>query len=160
MMVSSVRDSMILVLGCLALSGCGQSNPPAEIVTGRVTYKGKPVIGAGIRFYEPRIGFGLVANLDGDGRYVTPTALPVGAYQVSITGAQPGGPQIPDAPPPSPIPPAYVDEGYREGSTSGLEARVSFKATTFDYDISEAPAKEVIPQGRVLVRIAPEKPPK
>jgi hypothetical protein len=159
MMVSSVRYSMVVAVSCLAL-GCGKSDPPAEIVTGRVTYKGKPVVGAGIRFYESRIGFGLVANLDADGRYVTPSPLPVGEYQVSITGAQPGGPEIPGAPPPSPIPPAYVDEGYRDGSTSGLDARVSSKSTTFDYDISEGPPKEVIPAGRVLVRMAPEKPSK
>lgn len=158
-MIRSVKYAMVLSLGCLSLAGCSDSGPKAEIVTGRVTFKGKPVAGAGIRFYEPRIGFGLVANLDADGRYTTPTALPVGAYEVSLTGAQPGGPQIPDAPPPSPVPPPYIDEGYRDGSTSGLEARVSHINTEFDYDVSAPPKKSEIPEGRVLVRMPKEKPP-
>lgn len=159
-MVSLGKYAVVLAMGCVVLSGCSKAETPAEIVTGRVTYKGKPVIGAGIRFYESRIGFGLVANLDADGRYVTPSPLPVGSYQVSITGAQPGGPEIPGAPPPSPIAPEFVDEGYRDGSTSGLEAKVSSRTTNFDYDISDPPVKAAIPEGKALVRMAPEKPPK
>lgn len=155
-MSRTVNYTMILSLGCLALIGCSGSKNPTEIVTGRVTFKGKPVAGAGIRFYETRIGFSLVANLDADGRYTTPSPLPVGAYEVSITGAQPGGPEIPNAPPPSPLPPDYIDAGYRDGATSGLEARVSELATTFDFDVSEPPKKPEFPQGKVLVRMAPE----
>ena len=154
--MSPARYTIVLCLGCIAVAGCSKGPDPAEVVSGRVVYKGKPVAGAGIRFYGQHNGFGLVASLDADGRYVTPSALPVGVYQVSITGNQGGGQPGSDAPPPSPVAPAYVDEAYRDGSTSGLEARVSFSQTTFDFDISEAPKVPEGPQGG-LVRMAPEK---
>jgi hypothetical protein len=155
-MMFSARYTMVLGLGCLALVGCSKGPDPAEIVTGRVVFKGKPVAGAGIRFYGPHNGFGLVANLDAEGRYVTPSPLPVGFYEISITGSQGGMAEGPGAPLPSPVAPTYVDEAYHDGATSGLEARVTFSQTTFDFDVSEPPKVPEVRPG-MLVRMAPAK---
>jgi hypothetical protein len=146
-MISSVRNTVILSLMSMALAGCSKAPVPAEIVTGRVVFKGKPVADAGIRFYGLDNGYGLVASLDADGRYVTPSPLPVGVYRVSITGNQAGAEPGSTAPPPSPMAPDYVYEAYQDSATSSLEARVSFSQTTFDYDISEPPKVSNDPVG-------------
>ena len=147
--------SLTLVLFTLTLEGCSRNDHSAEVVEGRVTFKKKPVAGAGIRFYEPRIGFGLVANLDEDGTFQTPSPLPVGSYQVSITGAAPGGNRGPDSPPPSPAAPDYINRAYRDGATSGLVAKVSNTRKVFDFDLSEPPEKSKVPAGKVLAPIMP-----
>ena len=158
-----VRQLVCLIrmsLFVFAIEGCSNAESCAVVVSGRVTYKNKPVSGVGVRFYESRVGYSLVANLDADGRYETPSALPVGSYQVSITGAQPVGRQVPDAPPASPIPPAYVHESYRDGAKSGLLAIVSTLDSEFDFDITAAPKKSKIPAGKVMERMKPQQPSK
>ena len=97
-----------------------------------------------------------MANLDEDGNYETPSPLPVGVYQVSIAGAQPGGPRVEGGPPPSPGAPDYVDKAFREGATSGLRAHVSLEDNVFDFDISEAPKKAKAAAGRMLVPMLPK----
>ena len=126
----------------LGIAGCSAGTPASKVVTGTVTLGGKPLTGAGIRFFEPRIGQGIVANLGANGEYRTPSPLTLGTYQVSIAPAQPGGELAPGAPPPSPAPPDFVPKHYLNGLTSHLEVTLT-KTTppTFDFALTDAPLK-------------------
>ena len=83
-------------IAALALSGCGQSGPKPCQITGKVTFQGKPVSAASIRFSNPRAGVDITAKLDDHGKYTVATArgtgLPEGTYAVAI---MPGRESVP-----------------------------------------------------------------
>ena len=85
--------SLILVLGmgCLLLSGCGDGRPSRVKVSGNVTIDGKPVTG-GIQFF-PSAGGRRGGGTIKDGRYTammyTPDdGLPTGDYRIAIISNQ------------------------------------------------------------------------
>ena len=132
-----------ILLTCAAaafgLSGCRDSGPKHWPVVGKVTFQGKPVSEATIRFSNPATGVDVIAKLGPDGAYVVDTArgrgLPEGSYQVDITPiapVPPGGMLGP--PPPLPNRPD-IPERYRQTSSSGLSLAVKSDTNTFDVEM-------------------------
>lgn len=85
------------VVLALAVAGCGGDGKlPRAPVTGRVTYKGKPVSGAAISFIPETAGWrAAVGKTDADGRYLLGTydpddGAPVGRCKVSLSLRGPG----------------------------------------------------------------------
>ncbi|MFK7738375.1 MAG: carboxypeptidase-like regulatory domain-containing protein [Pirellulaceae bacterium] len=81
-----------LGLALIGLSGCsdGPTNPPTFQVTGKVTYKNKPVEGATVVLVaQEKGGKGAVGNTDAEGNYSVGTfekadGAVVGGYRVKV----------------------------------------------------------------------------
>jgi hypothetical protein len=86
--------SLFLVVPALALGaiGCGdEDRPPSGKVTGTVTYKGAPLPGGSVTFFDAnnlKSGERSTATIDQEGHYVMPTA-PLGNVKVIVTGPTP-----------------------------------------------------------------------
>ncbi len=63
---------LLIVMSVFSLNGCGNGNPATYAVTGRVTYHGKPVEGAGVMFM-PSAGRPASAVTDVEGRFTLRT---------------------------------------------------------------------------------------
>jgi hypothetical protein len=95
-----MRLAFVLAFGCVALVGCGSSQPPRSSFEGKVTYEGKPVA-YGMVFFNPDTARGNkgvfgVAEIN-DGVYRTnpdygPTAGPM-LVTVQVYDAKPPGNQ-------------------------------------------------------------------
>lgn len=126
--------------GC---SGGKKGDPNGRMVTGKVSYQGKPIEGAFVTFASPSASaFG---QTDSQGKFKLTASsgekVPLGAYQVSIIRKeQPSAPAAgndfdpehpenyvpvdPNAPPP-PEPKDLLPVKYADASTSGLSATVT-----------------------------------
>jgi hypothetical protein len=123
----------------VGLSGCGGAREKLWPVSGKVTFRGKPVVAGTIRFSNPRIGIDMTAKLHSDGAYEMVMArgagLPEGTYQVAIMPLRveiPIGARV--------LPPAAPDRGdipqkYRVLSTSRLTLTVKPERNRFDVDM-------------------------
>src|SRR5262245_44539568 len=116
----------------LLVVGCGSADKPIAI-SGRVTFKGRPVTEGSVQFVEDRTGRGAQVDLEPTGRYQA--KLFAGEYKVVVT------------------PPYVVDESsgmpnpyykkvknipvrYHSTETSGLTASVSPGKTTHDFALT------------------------
>ena len=128
----------------LMLFGCGQSGPKYWPVSGKVTFRGKPVVAASIRFSNPGAGVDVVAELDADGQYVIigeKTGLPEGMYQVAVVPKlnydniqqTPGGLVIPSSMPSMNRP--DIPTRYHDPATSGLTMTVKPEPNAFDVEM-------------------------
>ena len=129
----------------LMLSGCGQSGPKYWPVDGGVTFRGKPVTKASIRFTNLKLGIDVLAKLNADGKYEILSGekmgLPEETYQVAVIPEvdvshfkmTKGGLMVPTGPPPPP--PSDIPERYYEPGTSGLTLTVKPESNTFDVDM-------------------------
>jgi len=121
------------------LSGCGGAREKLWPVSGKVTFRGKPVAAGTIRFSNPQSGIDMTARLNSDGVYEVVMArgvgLPEGTYQVAIMPPRVDIPVGSTAKPPKP--PACLDipERYRLLSTSGLTRTVKPHHNRFDVDM-------------------------
>jgi hypothetical protein len=132
-------------LAALALWGCGRSGPRYWPVNGKVTFQGKPVAKASIRFISLKLGVDVLAKLDADGKYEVVSGkkmgLPEETYQVAITPevdisnvkVTKTGLVVAVAPPPPP--PRNIPERYHEPVTSGLTMTVKPETNTFEVDM-------------------------
>ena len=132
------------VIMALMLWGCGRSGPKYWPVNGRVTFQGKPVAKASIRFVNLKLAIDVLAKLDADGRYEILSGkkmgLPEETYQVAVVPdvdtsnfkTTKGGLVVSTGPPP---PPPNIPERYHEPDTSGLTLTVKPESNTFDVDM-------------------------
>ena len=122
-----------------SLAGCGAAREKLWPVSGKVTFRGKPVAAGTIRFSNPQSGIDMTAELHSDGAYEVVRAhgagLPEGTYQVAIMPPRMNIPVGPTATPPKP--PACLDipEMYRLLSTSRLTLTVEAHHNRFDVDM-------------------------
>ncbi len=73
MMIRSPHCTILfVVLSSALLNGCGNGNPSTYAVTGKVTYHGKAVEGAGVMFM-PNAGRPASATTDAEGRFTLRT---------------------------------------------------------------------------------------
>jgi hypothetical protein len=91
MSIQSKRLWLIVCGWILLLPGCGPQGPdlgPFGLVSGRVTYEGKPIAQGMITFNSPQTGHVATADLEPDGSYEMSLnkreGLPIGEYKVSI----------------------------------------------------------------------------
>jgi hypothetical protein len=106
----------VAVVCCAALAGCARDSELAP-VTGRVTYRGKPVPLGAVMFVPAR-GLAAVGSVDAEGRFELHSRGPgdgatLGTHKVAFL-------------PPFPPPPGYpaIPKRYRDAETSGLTFEV------------------------------------
>lgn len=128
----------VVLLGVLAVTGCGKSGPPKFPVAGKVTFKGTPVEEGMITFYRQDDG-AIAAMIDGSGSYVVDSGLREGQYRVYIEPPPTVLSPPPAGGPPMDKPKTYENfpEKYRQASTSGLLVTVEPKSSgnTFEFDM-------------------------
>jgi hypothetical protein len=140
------------VVFCTVFPGCGSSRPETAPVSGRVTYRGRPVPCGRIAF-QPEKGRLAMGAIDPEGQYTLMTfksgdgAL-LGQHRVTIEATRQSG----DAPTPKsrkeefrmgPVsPPAterLVPEKYSHLSTTPLKATVKRGSNTLNFDLPSEP---------------------
>jgi hypothetical protein len=112
----------ILLAAICALAGCTRSNRPDTYpVTGVVTYKGKPVVGASVAFLAPGASRHAVGRTDEAGKFQLTTfepndgAIP-GTHVVTVSKTEsPPGPSY-VASPDGRIDPAAIERAMREAA--------------------------------------------
>jgi hypothetical protein len=80
-----MRRLVTVSLGLLLLIGCGGKNQ-GGVLTGTITYQGKPVNGAAIFLHAPGAETGLLIPVDQEGKFRS-TDVPPGEYKVVVQGA-------------------------------------------------------------------------
>jgi len=121
-----------LLLGVfLILAGCGK---PQATVSGKVTYKGKPVPAGQITLIAPESGKAIAADLDSSGSFTCPGTLEVGNYLMFIM------PPIPkQLPPGTPIQkvPFDVPKKYQDPKTSPLKEEIKGGKNELTIDLKD-----------------------
>ncbi len=112
---------------------------------------GEPLTGMAIQFYEPRIGQGMVANLDANGRFRSYRPITLGTYEIALGPRQPDSTDGPNAPIASPLPPKGVPKLYLNPSTSGIRVTVTETTDVFDIEFSKD-GPEVIRDPKMQLR--------
>lgn len=137
----------VVILGA---AGCGPQGPdlgPFGLVSGKVTYEGKPVAQGMVTFNAPATGHVGTANLEADGTFTMQfngrPGLPVGEYQVSIRPpltAKPSGNSAPASRNNLYDPNISKDipMKYRYETSSGLVETVAEGENSFEFDLSAA----------------------
>jgi len=137
----SSAAAVTIAAGCLVFAGCGRSDLPTVPVQGTVTYNGKPVVSAMVKFdpvdaakVRPAMG-----TTDDQGHYTagtTATAKGVmpGEYKVSILAYLP--------PPPgkkADIGPLAIPKRYTDVKSSGLTASIGErdKSKVIDFELKD-----------------------
>lgn len=139
--VKSRLIGLILVsVGCMFLLGCGESEPPAVDVQGKVTFKGKPLSNAAIWFTSPKTGAGFSGNLNQDGAYTVKLlqVRPGDTFQVSFANREPveGEPTKLDGAGVPVLEMPDLPGKYFDPAQSGLTANVeSLEPQTFDFTL-------------------------
>lgn len=160
MVPSIVKPGLRLACGCLSLGllillvGCKGSSRGAQHaeVTGKVTFKGKPLPGGRISFADLKKGFASTGVIDESGNYQI--KAPVGEMKISVDNSMleqrrfgGGAPKMQHPKPPgsetdeAPIKGQYVNlpSQYRDPAASGLSYTVKPGSQTHDIDLSDSP---------------------
>jgi hypothetical protein len=138
---------------CAVIAGCGPGRLETTPISGRVTYRGKPVPNGRIVF-QPEEGRPAMAALDADGRYRLTTFKPgdgalLGKHRVTIEATR----QIGNAPQPKsraeefrlgaggrpPVIEWLVPEKYARLRITPLKAEVTRSANTVNFDLPTEP---------------------
>lgn len=149
-----------LLLGCL-LSGCSYSAlGPQGQITGKVTYKGKPLPGGQVTFLTSK-GFTFNSVIDPEGNYKL--SVPVGEVRIALDNRmllksnEPPKPDLRHPPGITPPPHAKQDDNdkssvptitgtyvplpakYNSPDTSGLAYTVKSGSQNFDIELTDNP---------------------
>jgi hypothetical protein len=114
----------------LALGGC--QDQPAGTVSGKVSYRGKPVTTGSVNFYAPEKGVGATAELDSSGAFTIKEPLDAGNYKVYFL-----------PPPPQQLPPGQkarqvtfgVPRKYQDASSTPLSREVKTGENEFPLEL-------------------------
>lgn len=109
----------LLLLGVL-LTGCQPKEelPITGLVSGNVTFNGKPVAAGVISFENKQDGVGATAKI-ADGKFTFDGGVSAGHYQVTVSPPQAEPPPL-NAPPQAPQQYNDIPAKYRSSSTSDL----------------------------------------
>lgn len=130
-------SAMILMPICL-MSGCGASVKPVPsgTATGTIKVNGNALKQGRVNFVSSTTGTGSYADLQEDGSYKIPSAIPVGNYRVYLTI-----PDLGDAPPSESGNPELnnglkgVPKKYQSEQMTDLQAVVKEGENSFDFDL-------------------------
>ena len=128
--------SCILCSLFVFIGGCSKPEVLSS-VSGTVTFNGQPFpAGAGaVCFYSAEQDSSARCTIQEGGKYVFPTPLPVGNYQVFISDPPALGPPEPGAPPPRQPARVNFPDKYRSFETSGLTFRVEEGPNEFNINL-------------------------
>lgn len=103
------------------LAGCGGAAPTGTL-SGKVSLKGQPVMGAQVSIISSKTGSGAIAEIGQDGAFEFREGLPLGTYKVAIVPKPPEpaapGMRLPKGPPSS------IPLKYQRIETSGFNAEI------------------------------------
>jgi hypothetical protein len=131
------------LLGLALAAGCASGDLPTAVVTGKVTYDGKPVPNGTVLFV-PAAGPPATGEIQPDGSYRMTTyangdGAVLGKHQVCITALQDitgrGAEER------TPLPPPIIPEKYMHRATSGLTADVQPGENTIDFALTKQKTK-------------------
>jgi hypothetical protein len=147
MSIQSNRLLLIVSGWILLLTGCGPQGPdlgPFGLVSGRVTYEGKPIALGMITFNSPQTGHVATADLEPDGSYTMRLndrdGLPLGHYNICVRPPL----TVQHETDPSkvrrnnlyaPTISKDIPMKYRFENSSGLEATVQEDENLFDFNL-------------------------
>ncbi|MBN1909619.1 MAG: carboxypeptidase regulatory-like domain-containing protein [Pirellulales bacterium] len=123
----------------LLLPGCGKSRPKPVEVTGKVTYRGKPVEEATVNFF-PESGYMAIATTDTEGRFTLKTSqvgdgAVVGKYEVTVVKYR-ANPRANAQTPPNEQHLPVLPMRYADRKTSKLTANVMAEGPNdFTFDL-------------------------
>jgi len=120
-----------LAAPALALAGDEKPDPKGEAVSGRITFKGKPLAGGTVTFASKDGKTTVAAAIDAEGAYKA--VVPAGDYAVAITTLVPK--KKDDKDPPVKLPP--IPAKYGDPKTTPLTATVKDGKNTFDIQLSD-----------------------
>lgn len=126
------------LLGLAACWGCSRGGElPTAPVTGKVTYKGKPVP-SGTVMFVPEKGPAATGEIAKDGTYTLSTyskndGAVLGKHKIAITALADMGDRLPEEQ--SPLPPPLIPDKYLNQDTSGLTAEIKEGPNTVDLDL-------------------------
>ena len=109
---------------------------PSGTASGTVKLDGKPISQARINFVSTSTGTGVYTDLQSDGSYELPNAIPEGDYRVFFTSAGLG-----DAPPSESGNPEQKDalkdvpKKYQSEQSTDLQALIKEGENTFDFNL-------------------------
>ncbi|MBS0203451.1 MAG: hypothetical protein JSS49_11165 [Planctomycetes bacterium] len=135
MLRPSVVRSLCLLLGAIAITGCGPSGPPPSAkVKGVVTHGEKPVTEGEIYFVAAEKGYSGNGTLNADGQYEITSGIPPANYRVFLAPPRiTKPPMLGEAPPEAK--PTTIDAKYQSESTSGLTAEIKPGENKFDFKL-------------------------
>jgi len=115
-------------------AGCGRGAPPTGSISGRVTYRGKPITSGMVLLLSEEMGIGATGELDAHGSYRIPP-LQTGDYKVAIT--RPPQPEPHELDGGAPMVDLSVDLPRELTSplSSGLSTTVAEGHNTLDFDL-------------------------
>jgi len=126
-MAACQRRMLPLMLLTAVCVGCFGNKEELGLVTGQVTFQGKPVADAVVLFRDASRGIHMRAVVDKEGRFEVSMAagygLPLGTYQIGVAPAidGPKGPvDLDELVAAKPVPRPDIPERYRDTQTSGL----------------------------------------
>jgi hypothetical protein len=131
----------VLLLALAALAGCSDDRMKTGYVTGKLTYKGKPVPNGTVTFVPEARGVPSASGeIQPDGTYRLTTYKPhdgavIGAHKIMIVAVQDTGGRLPEER--AATPPLVVPEKYMRTATSGLSADVKEGENTFDFELKD-----------------------
>lgn len=126
--------ALCALLPALLLAGCGGSTEPKAQtgnVSGKVTFKGAPVVSGEVVFTHPEINTEVVAPLGPEGKYAA-TNVVLGDLLVSVRPTPPPPSMDPKAAKAKPPEPADIPAKFRKAKTSDLKLRVAAGENTLD----------------------------
>jgi hypothetical protein len=130
-----------IAIAALTPLACGPTGPGMAQVSGKVTYKGKPVPKGTIAFVSTNPGRrNATAEIQPDGSYKLQTENPgdgalLGEYNVTIFAHDDA---VLDYIPPKPIPPKILTAvKYEKPGTSGLKATVQSGSNNLNFDLAD-----------------------
>ncbi|QDV48730.1 hypothetical protein Enr17x_07430 [Gimesia fumaroli] len=129
---------VVSALSVCILSGCGSrvETIPSGTASGTVKLDGKPLTQGRINFVSSTTGTGVYTDLQSDGSYELPNAIPEGDYRVYFTSSGLG-----DAPPSESGNPEMNDalkdvpKKYQSEQSTDLQALIKEGDNTFDFDL-------------------------
>jgi hypothetical protein len=138
----TVRRAAALVAAAAVLlaAGCGTDRKKTAEVTGKVTYRGKPVPNGTVTFIPEAGGPPATGEIRPDGTYTLTTyskgdgAVP-GRHKVVIVAMEDAAGKLPEER--KPLPPPIIPNKYTSPATSDLVADVKDGENTINFDLKD-----------------------
>jgi hypothetical protein len=131
-MMMKYASSLLTGVMLAAVAGCGSDRPPTGAVHGTVSLGDELLKEGEVALFSVDFGAGANCVIEPDGKFRFADPVPVGTYQVAISGVRPR----PDMRPPYPV--SKVPKKFWNMETSGLTLSVHSGDNQHDFKL---PAK-------------------
>jgi hypothetical protein len=143
--VRCVSRTLLILLAVIVLAGCGERGPERIVVSGTVTYNGKPLPNGMIRFLPTAQSAAPVAGANiVNGQYrvdsrggvpVGPATVQIEAYRRTKVALPPGAPRPPNGI--DEVVEQYIPRKYNAGTELKITIPSGSRAITQDFDLRD-----------------------